>query len=120
MDQAIVEIHQMQECRRPILGRERSTVQQGAGANGKFVVVDFGRTILGWTISTSGFDSVVEFPQKEVLLFGAASKFATLFCTDTPALLMTVLSEKFFDNVERGRFRVSEEDPDVAQSFVNN
>jgi hypothetical protein len=61
----------------------------------------------------------VEFPQKEVLKIGTASKFATLVGTDTPSLLIGMLSEKLFDNVKQGRLQVSGEDPNVVQSFVD-
>jgi hypothetical protein len=89
------------------------------GADGELVIVDFSCTVLGRTVSASGFDIVVEFPQKEVLKIGAAGKCATLVGTDTPSLHMAMLSEKFFDNVKRGRLRVSEENPNVAQSFID-
>ncbi len=89
------------------------------GADGKLVIVDFSRTVLGRTVSASGFDIVVEFLQKEVLKIGTAGKFTTLVGTDTPSLLMGMMSEKLFDNVKRGRLGVSEEDPNIVRRFVN-
>jgi hypothetical protein len=42
----------------------------------------------------------VELSQKDILKFGAASKFAILVSTDTPALRMTLQGEELFDDVE--------------------
>ncbi len=46
MKQSIVKVDRVEEGRRPELCRETGAVEEGAGANGKIVIVDFSGTVL--------------------------------------------------------------------------
>jgi hypothetical protein len=50
----------------------------------------------------------------------AASHLTALIRTDETAVRKTMCFKEFIDNVQRWRFTVSKEDPDIAGGLVNN
>ena len=72
--------------------------------NGELVVVYLHSTVLGGAIHTSWFEGVVEVPQKHILECRAPSQFAALIRPNASTVFVTMLSEKFFDDVDGGGF----------------
>jgi hypothetical protein len=62
----------------------------------------------------------VEVPQKRVLESQAPSQFATLVRLDASTIIMTMLGEELLNDVNGGRLRVGQKNPDEMRSFVNN
>ena len=57
----------MNECGGPVCHGKARSKQEGSCAHSKFVVVNLDGAILGWTISTGGFQGVVKVSKHEVL-----------------------------------------------------
>ena len=50
----------------------------------------------------------------------ATSEFATLVCSNEPAVGKAVSDQEFVDNINWGLFAVGKEDPDITGRLVDN
>jgi hypothetical protein len=66
------------------------------------------------TVSTGGFDGVIEVTEEEISEVGAFSEFAALICMNAAAIGMAMLCQESPDNDNGRVFGGSKEDPSVA------
>jgi len=66
VDESVVEVDRMLQCRRPVLGWEASSIEKSPCANSELVLVYLDSTILEGAIRASRFHNVMIFPEQEV------------------------------------------------------
>ena len=118
MDQAVMQVYSVEECRRPEVGRKARSIQECPRFDSKFIVHDLSGTILGRAVSTGGLDNVVECFD-EIDESGALGKFAALISANKAGCDAEFCHEglEYFN----GRFfSLREEDPYALGGSIND
>ncbi len=109
----------MEKSRQSKLCREARTIQESPGLDGKLVIINLPRAVLGRAVGAGGFDGVVEVAEEKIGETGAPSKFATLIGADAAAIGMAMLCQKCPDDVKRRLFG-GEKDPAETRGLVDH
>jgi hypothetical protein len=88
--------------------------------DGKLVIINLRRAVLGRAVGAGGFDGVVEVAKEKITETGAPSKFATLIGADAAATGVAMLCQKCPDDVKRRLFGGGEKDPAKMQGLVDH
>jgi hypothetical protein len=120
MHPTVVKVGRMDECGRPKLCREGSSIEEGANSNSKRIIPFLSGSVLRRAVGTSGFDNVQMLLDHGSTKRGGSAEFPTLVTADDPPRSTTIHLKKVRDEVNRRFFRFTEEDPDKSRGFIHD